>query len=87
MCVVAGRDGLKQEEILYYRDGEEQEVWMREHLALAKQLPIEEQAGFLDKARRAKWQRRFLILGEVGMAYDLAAVAANSTLQKSRRWY
>ena len=82
MCVVAGRDGLKQEEILYDWDGEEQEVWMREHLALAKQLPIEEQAGFLDNARRSKWQRRFLILGEVGMAYDLAAVAASSTPRK-----
>lgn len=76
MCVVAGRDGLKQEEILYDWDSEEQEVWMREHLALAKQLPLEEQTHFLDDARRSKWQRRFLILGEVGMAFDLAAEAA-----------
>ncbi|MBK7804159.1 MAG: AAA family ATPase [Chloracidobacterium sp.] len=82
MCVVAGRDGLKQEEILYDWDGEEQEVWMREHLALAKQLPTEEQAEFLDDARRSKWQRRFLILGEVGMAYDLAAIAASSAPRK-----
>lgn len=82
MCVVAGRDGLKQEEILYDWDGEEQEVWMREHLALAKQLPLEEQTGFLDDARRSKWQRRFLILGEVSMAYDLAAIAASSTPRK-----
>lgn len=76
MCVVAGRDGLKQEEILYDWDSEEQDVWMREHLALAKQLPLEEQTHFLDNARRSKWQRRFLILGEVGMAFDLAAHAA-----------
>jgi len=82
MCVVAGRDGLKQEEILYDWDNEEQAVWMREHLALAKQLPLEEQSGFLDNARRSKWQRRFLILGEVGMAYDLAASAASSTPMK-----
>ncbi|MEQ1764991.1 MAG: AAA family ATPase [Pyrinomonadaceae bacterium] len=76
MCVVAGRDGLKQEEILYDWDYAEQEVWMREHLALAKQLPLEEQTQFMDKARQSKWQRRFLILGEVGMAFDLAAHAA-----------
>ncbi len=82
MCVVAGRDGLKQEEILYDWDSEEQEVWMREHLALAKRLPLEKQSGFLDDARRRKWRRRFLILGEVGMAYDLAATAASSTPRK-----
>ncbi|MEZ5305561.1 MAG: AAA family ATPase [Pyrinomonadaceae bacterium] len=82
MCVVAGRDGLKQEEILYDWDSEEQEVWMREHLALAKQLPLEEQTQFLDNARRSKWQRRFLILGEVGIAYDLAASAAVSSQHK-----
>lgn len=79
MCVVAGRDGLKQEEILYDWDVGEQEVWMREHLALAKNLPVAEQAEFLDNARRSKWQRRFLILGEVGLAYDLAAMAASSS--------
>jgi len=82
MCVVAGRDGLKQEEILYDWDAEEQEVWMREHLALAKQMPLAEQSPFLDKARSSKWQRRFLILGEVGMAYDLAAEAAKGTPNK-----
>jgi MoxR-like ATPase len=82
MCVVAGRDGLKQEEILYDWDSEEQEVWMREHLAMAKQLPLNEQTQFLDNARRSKWQRRFLILGEVGIAYDLAASAAVSSPHK-----
>lgn len=78
MCVVAGRDGLTQEEILYDWDREEQEVWMRENLAIAKGLSINEQSAFLEQARRKKWQREFLILGEVGLAYDLAANAANS---------
>lgn len=83
LCVVAGRDGLKQEEILYDWDSEEQEVWMREHLAIAKGMPLDEREQFLDDARRSKWQRRFLILGEVGMAYDLAARAALSSPPKA----
>lgn len=78
MCVVAGRDGLKQEEILYDWDRDEQEVWMRENLAIAKARPVDEQAEILENARRMKWQRQFLILGEVGLAYDLAAKAAES---------
>jgi MoxR-like ATPase len=78
MCVVAGRDGLQQEEILYDWDREEQAMWMRENLAIAKALPEHEQPAFLGKARRMKWQREFLILGEVGLAYDLAAKAAQS---------
>ena len=78
MCVVAGRDGLTQGEILYDWDREEQKVWMRENLAVAKGLPLSEQASFLEKARKMKWQRQFLILGEVGLAYDLAAKAAES---------
>lgn len=82
MCVVAGRDGLKQEEILYDWDREEQEVWMRENLAIAKGLPDCEQSGLLDKARKMKWRRQFLILGEVGLAYDLAAEAAQSSPKK-----
>ncbi|MBX3291028.1 MAG: AAA family ATPase [Acidobacteria bacterium] len=79
MCAVAGRQGLKQEEILYDWDREEQEVWMRENLAIAKGLPVDEQSEFLEKARKMKWQRQFLILGEVGLAYDLAAKAAHTT--------
>jgi len=78
MCVVAGRDGLTQEEILYDWDREEQEVWMRENLAIAKGLSVNEQSAFLERARKKKWQREFLILGEVGLAYDLAAKAADS---------
>lgn len=78
MCVVAGRDGLTQEEILYDWDREEQEVWMRENLTIAKGLPTKERSTFLESARKKKWQREFLILGEVGLAYDLAAKADNS---------
>ena len=78
LCVVAGRDGLTQEEILYDWDREEQEIWMRENLALAKDQPAVEQSAFLEQARRKKWQREFLILGEVGLAYDLAAKAVES---------
>lgn len=78
MCVVSGRDGLKQEEILYDWDREEQEVWMRESLALAKELPASEQVELLETARKMKWQRQFLVLGEVALAYDLAAKAAQS---------
>lgn len=79
MCVVAGRDGLKQEEILYDWDREEQEVWMRENVSVAKELSAHERSEYLDSARKMKWQRQFLILGEVGLAYDIAAKAAQST--------
>jgi len=72
MCIVAGRDGLKQEEILYDWDREEQDNWMRENLLVAKGLPEDEREDFLAEARRLKWKREFLILGEVGHAYDLA---------------
>lgn len=73
MCIVAGRDGLKQEEILYDWDREEQDNWMRENLLLAKGLPEKECDESLAEARRSKWKRDFLILGEVGCAYDLAS--------------
>lgn len=76
MCVVAGRDGLTQEEILYDWDREEQETWMRENLTIAKGLTAAERSPFLEDARKKKWRRDFLILGEVGLAYDLAAGAA-----------
>ena len=78
MCVVAGRDGLKQEEILYDWDREEQEAWMREVVLLANGLPASEKTKAIENARRMKWQRQFLILGEVGLAYDLAAKAADA---------
>lgn len=76
MCIVAGRDGLRQEEILYDWDRKEQEVWMRENLAIARTLPADKAAEHLSSARRMKWQRQFLILGEVGNAYDLSANSA-----------
>lgn len=78
MCVVAGRDGLTQEEILYDWDRDEQDVWMRENLTIAKGVPAKEQSVFLEGVRKKKWRREFLILGEVGLAYDLAAKAADS---------
>ena len=73
ICIVAGRDGLKQEEILYDWDREEQAAWMNENLLLAKTLPENEREDFLKIARNEKWKREFLILGEMGLAYDLAA--------------
>ncbi|MFZ1701190.1 MAG: AAA family ATPase [Pyrinomonadaceae bacterium] len=79
MGVVAGRDGLKQEEILYDWDKDEQEVWMKENLAIAKGLPADKATEHLINARRMKWQRQFLVLGEVGNAYDLAAKAATTS--------
>jgi MoxR-like ATPase len=80
VCMVAGRDGLKQEEILYGWDREEQAEWMTENLRSAKQLSGPERDAFMTEARRAKWKREFLVLGEMGLAYDLAArAAADST--------
>lgn len=73
ICIVAGRDGLRQEEILYDWDKEEQAAWMNENLTLAKNLPEREREDFLKIARSEKWKREFLILGEMGIAYDLAA--------------
>jgi hypothetical protein len=78
-CIVAGRDGLKQEEILYDWDKEEQATWMREHLEAAKLMPDSEKEDYLAKARREKWKRDFLILGEMGLAYDLAATSAKKS--------
>ena len=66
ICIVAGRDGLKQEEILYDWDREEQASWMNENLLLAKTLPEESREDFLKIARSEKWKREFLILGEMG---------------------
>lgn len=76
ICMVAGRDGLKQEEILYDWDREEQAEWMSENLGIAKDLPENERDAFMRLARQAKWKREYLVLGEMGLAYDLAAKAA-----------
>jgi MoxR-like ATPase len=75
ICIVAGRDGLKQEEILYDWDREEQAAWMNENLRLAKDAPEAEREKIMIRARTEKWKREFLILGEMGLAYDLAAKA------------
>lgn len=83
ICIVAGRDGLRQEEILYDWDREEQKEWMQEHLRLAKNLPEPEREDLLKRARREKWKRDFLILGEMGLAYDLAAQAARKPETKA----
>jgi MoxR-like ATPase len=76
ICIVAGRDGLTQEEILYDWDREEQKAWTDENLKLAGDLPENRRPEFLERVRREKWKREFLILGEMGLAYDLAARSA-----------
>lgn len=76
ICIVSGRDGLKQEEILYDWDKEEQAAWMNENLRLSANLPQAERDELMESARQEKWKREFLILGEMGLAYDLAAKAA-----------
>jgi MoxR-like ATPase len=78
ICIVSGRDGLKQEEILYDWDKEEQAAWMNENLRLSASLPQTKRDDLMRAARREKWKREFLILGEMGLAYDLAAQAARS---------
>lgn len=78
VCIVAGRDGLRQEEILYDWDREEQAAWMNENLAKAKGASPEKSEKIMEKARRDKWCREFLTLGEMGTAYDLAAKAADN---------
>ena len=78
ICIVSGRDGLKQEEILYDWDKEEQAAWMSENLLLAKDKPEKMREKIMIRARQEKWKREFLILGEMGLAYDLAAKAALS---------
>jgi MoxR-like ATPase len=77
-CIVAGRDGLTQAEILYDWDREEQAEWMNESMQIAKNMPLEQRDAFMAKARRQKWQRNFLILGEMGLAYDLANEAVSA---------
>ena len=75
VCIVSGRDGLKQEEILYDWDKEEQAAWMNENLRLVANLPQAKRDELMGKARQEKWKREFLILGEMGLAYELAAKA------------
>jgi MoxR-like ATPase len=83
ICIVSGRDGLKQEEILYDWDKEEQAAWMNENLRLAAKLPENKRDELMRRTRREKWKREFLILGEMGLAYDLAKQAAVSDEQNA----
>ncbi len=83
ICIVSGRDGLKQEEILYDWDKEEQAAWMNENLRLVQNTPEEKREKIMTQARREKWKREFLILGEMGLAYDLAKQAAVSEEQNA----
>ena len=50
---------------------------MNENLRLAKHLPENERNAFMSRARQKKWRRDFLVLGEMGLAYDLAAKAVS----------
>ena len=69
---VAGRDELRQEELLCAWDKDEQESFMREARFLSDLLPEAERAHSLENARNERWTRRFLILGEVAAAYAKA---------------
>jgi MoxR-like ATPase len=51
---------------------------MNEHLQIVKSLAEEKRDAFMAEARRQKWKRDFLILGEMGLAYDLATQAASA---------
>jgi MoxR-like ATPase len=61
---LTGRRGMKDEELLYAWDKDEQREWMAE--ARAEKINITE-------AREKKWTRPFLKLGEVLGAYDEAS--------------
>lgn len=64
---VTGREDIKDEELLYSWDKDEQREWMNE--ARERGLSIED-------ARGEKWTRPYLNLGEVLGAYDAAATAS-----------
>lgn len=63
---LTGRRGMRNEELLYSWDKDEQREWMME--ARAANLNLEE-------ARARKWTRPFLKLGEVLGAYDSASAS------------
>ena len=77
---VAGRDELKQEELLCAWDKDEQESFMTEVRLTVEQLSEAERALAMETARRQRWTRRFLILGEVAAAYAKAQVSEFPTL-------
>jgi|GEM_PF-409542 len=77
---VAGRDELRQEELLFAWDKDEQEIFMRESRFLSESLPETERTAALESAREQRWTRRFLILGEVAAAYSKAQESEFPTL-------
>lgn len=77
---VAGRDELRQEELLFTWDIDEQESFMRESRFLIDTLPESERTKSLEAAREQRWTRRFLILGEVAAAYSKAQEGEFPTL-------
>lgn len=77
---VAGRDELRQEELLCAWDKDEQESFMRQIRFLSESLPERERAHSLENARNERWTRRFLILGEVAAAYSKAQESEFPTL-------
>lgn len=77
---VSGRDELRQEELLFAWDKDEQEIFMRESRFLSESLPEAKRANALESAREERWTRRFLILGEVAAAYSKAQESEFPTL-------
>ncbi len=77
---VAGRDELRQEELLCAWDKDEQESFMRDVRLSVESLTEVERADFLETARQQRWTKRFLILGEVAAAYSKAQESGFPTL-------
>ncbi len=77
---VAGRDELRQEELLYAWDKDEQENFMHQIRLLIESHPEDERARALESAREQRWTRAFLILGEVAAAYAKAQESQFPTL-------
>lgn len=78
--MVAGRDELRQEELLCAWDRDEQENFLRESRNFIESLPENERAGAMESARNERWTRAFLILGEVAAAYSKAQESEYPTL-------
>lgn len=77
---VAGRDELRQEELLCAWDKDEQESFMREIRLSVESLSEVERVCVLESARQRRWTKRFLILGEVAGAYSKAQESQFPTL-------
>lgn len=77
---VAGRDELRQEELLCAWDEREQETFMREARIFSKSLTGAERIRAQEAAQNERWTKRFLILGEVAAAYSKAQECEFPTL-------